>query len=151
MQAWSPESVRQERTGWRDQEISQRHRTWGFNCPAVDLDFLMVEYNLGKPVGVIEYKHSRARMPDMQHPTYRALRELADSANLPFMVVFYFTPEWAFQVYPANDTARSAFTDGQLMTERQFVTSLYRLRRLTLAEHLKNKLNDELPEQRAVS
>lgn len=31
----------QERTGWRDEEISARHRIWGVNCPAVDLDFLM--------------------------------------------------------------------------------------------------------------
>ena len=57
MKNYSVDGVRQERTNWRDQELSARHRTWGFNCPAVDLDFLMVEYNIGKPVGLIEYKH----------------------------------------------------------------------------------------------
>ncbi len=36
-------SVRQERTGWRDEKISQRHREWGYNCPAVDLDFEVVD------------------------------------------------------------------------------------------------------------
>lgn len=46
-----------ERSGWRDMELSGRHRIWGFNCPAVDLDFLMVEYNLGIAIAVVEYKH----------------------------------------------------------------------------------------------
>lgn len=142
---WSADGVRRERTGWRDQEISERHREWGFNCPAVDLDFLMVEYNLGKPVGVIEYKHARARMPEVRHPTYRALCELADFAALPFMVVFYYPPHWAFRVHPINGVARQTFADGQLLTERQFVTALYRMRRLTLAKHLAEKLKDELP------
>lgn len=118
---------------------------WGWNCPAVDLDFLMVEYNIGRPVGVIEYKHARARMPDIRHPTYRALCELADLCALPFMIVFYYPPEWAFRVFPVNGVARQTFDEGQLMTERQFVMALYRLRRLTLTKHLADKLNDTLP------
>ena len=73
MPLFSPDGVRQERTGWRDQAISLRHRTWGFNCPGVDFDFLMLEYSTGKPVAVVEYKHYRARMPDREHPNYRAL------------------------------------------------------------------------------
>ena len=86
--------VRAERTEWRDLDLSKRHRAWGFNCPAVDLDFLMVEYNLGKAVAIVEYKHFRARWPNLQHPTYRALADLADNYNglaggLPFFVVFY--------------------------------------------------------------
>jgi hypothetical protein len=155
MSAWLPDNapieppVRKERTGWRDEEISARHRIWGWNCPAVDLDFLMVEYNIGKPVGVIEYKHARARMPNMQHPTYRALCELADMSALPFMVVFYYPPQWAFKVHPVNAVARQNFAEGQMMTERQFVMSLYRMRRLTLASHLADKLNDELPDEAA--
>ena len=118
---------------------------WGFNCPAVDLDFLMVEYNLGKQVGVIEYKHARARMPDIRHPTYRALCELADLAALPFMLAFYFPPQWAFRVHPINGVARQNFTDGGLLTERQYVMALYRMRRITLSRHLADKLSDELP------
>ena len=70
--------VREERTGWRDARISARHRLWGFNCPSVDLDFLLVEYHLGKPVGLVEYKHYQAQEPNVIHPTYRALIDLAD-------------------------------------------------------------------------
>lgn len=143
--SFGDDGVRRERTGWRDQEISLRHRTWGFNCPAVDLDFLMVEYNLGKPVGVVEYKHARARVPDVRHATYRALCDLADIAALPFLIVFYYPPYWSFRVHPVNGVARQNFIDGQMLTERQYVMALYRMRRLTLAKHLADKLNDELP------
>ncbi len=41
--------------------------------------------------------------------------------------------------------ARQNFVDGQMLTERQYVIALYRMRRLTLAKHLADKLNDELP------
>lgn len=117
-----------ERSGWRDQAISDRHRKWGFNCPAADLDFLAVEYNLGLPVAIVEYKHKQAKKPDLKHPTYRALTALANMAELPFMVVFYCNEEWWFKVYPINDMARQHFTKGQAMTEREYVTALYALR-----------------------
>lgn len=145
MQYRTADGTRKERTGWRDQKISQRHRDWGFNCPAVDLDFLMVEYNLGKPVGLVEYKHYLARPPNMKHATYRALGELADCAGLPFLIAFYWPETWAFRVFPANEFARKHFTNPELMTERQFVQRLYRLRQLTLARELGDKLNDVLP------
>ncbi len=45
-----------ERTGWRDREISQRQRRWGFHCAAVDLDFVLVEYCVAAPVAIVEYK-----------------------------------------------------------------------------------------------
>ena len=145
MQQWSPDGVRQERSGWRDLSLSQRHREWGFNCPAVDLDFLMVEYNIGKPVGLIEYKHHLGMVPDFRHPTYRALTELADIAGLPFIVSFYWPNIWAFRTTPVNEIARKAFVDGRIYTEREFVTELYRLRRFVLTEHLKSLLKDERP------
>jgi len=144
-QNWSPDGVRQERTGWRDQEISERHREWGFNCPAVDLDFLMVEYNLGKPVGVIEYKHCRARMPNIKHATYRAINELADNAGLPFLIAFYWPVIWAFRVFPINEVARCHFSNPEDMSEREFVQRLYRLRRMVLANHLEQLLHTERP------
>jgi len=30
-----------ERTGFRDEALSRRHREWGINCPAVDVDWLL--------------------------------------------------------------------------------------------------------------
>lgn len=155
MQQWSSDGTRQERTGWRDETISRRHRIWGFNCPAVDLDFLVAEYNLGKPVALIEYKHHCARAPNLHHATYRALSDLADNyapASLPFLVAFYWPEIWAFKVTPVNNAAKQHFQDGQTLSERDFVVALYRLRRLTLARELEGELNTELPpdDQRAL-
>ena len=145
--------VRQERTGWRDAEISARHREWGFNCPAVDLDFLMVEYNLGKPVGLVEYKHFMASEPNLLHPTYRAIVDLGDNyrpddgrdAGLPVLIAFYWPDVWAFRVHPLNDSARRWFTDGAVISEREFVTRLYAVRAYTVSTSVLAKLNDDLP------
>lgn len=125
-----------ERTGWRDRDLSARHRRWGFNCPAVDLDFLMVEYNLGEPAAIVEYKHHRAAMPDFRHPTYRAIQNLADrQPPLPFMVAFYWPGAWAFEIHPLNDQAMSLYgPESCELTEREFVTSLYRARSWVVEE-----------------
>lgn len=152
MQAWSPDGVRQERTGWRDAGISARHRLWGFNCPAVDLDFLVAEYNIGKPVGLIEYKHFRASPPLLKHATYRALSDLADGYRndpLPFLIAFYWPEIWAFKILPVNVSANNHFHAGEILCEREFVMRLYRLRRLVLAAHLADKLSVEFPAEAA--
>ena len=138
-QEYSEDGVRQERTGWRCQEISKRHRLWGYNCPAVDLDFMVAEYNYGKPVALVEYKEKSARPPVLTHPTYQALTALADGYNdgpLPFMVVRYCTEVWWFDVIPVNDAAKSVFAalNGRKMSEQEFVKSLYWLRKRTLSE-----------------
>lgn len=138
MQAWSEDGVRKERTGWRCEDISARHRQWGFNCPAVDLDFVMAEFNHGAPVALIEYKHHLARHPDVLHPTYRALRALADgysSGPLPFLVVFYHPEDWWFRVTPVNEPAIAHYHHvvGIAISEQRFVKSLYLLRKASLS------------------
>ena len=140
--------VRQERTGWRDQQISSRHRDWGFNCPCVDLDFLVVEYNYGKPVALVEYKHFLGKPVVKDHATYRSLRLLADmhgEGALPFFVSRYWPDMWAFQVIPLNETAKKWFAENEVMTERDYVSRLYRMRQRTLAENLIPILHNELP------
>lgn len=152
MQKWSPDGTRQERTGWRDGAISNRHRMWGFNCPAVDLDFLVAEYNIGKPVALIEYKNFNAREPSYLHPTYRALCDLADnykSCPLPFVVAFYWPDVWAFRVVPINRCAHDYFDEEVTLCERDYVRVLYRLRRLTLTRELEGRLNTALPANEA--
>lgn len=147
MQHWSHDGTRQERTGWRDASLSARHREWGFNCPAVDLDFLMVEYNIGKPVGLIEYKHHLARSPNIQHATYRALAELANVSQLPFLIAFYWPDIWAFRTHPVNAIALNWFAHGELITEYEFVRRLYRMRRRVLTRELESILKQTLPEE----
>jgi hypothetical protein len=142
-----------ERSGWRDEAISRRHRMWGFNCPAVDLDFLVIEYHLGLPVGLIEYKHFKAQEPELLHPTYRALAALANDYKdpLPFLLSFYWPDIWAFRVTPVNDIARSHFYSGEIVSELEYVRRLYRMRSLVLTENLMKHLNNILPDSLALS
>ena len=128
---------RKERTGWRDLALSERHGHWGFNCPAVDLDFVVVEFNYGKPCALVEYKHKNASTPDIGHATYRALVDLADgykSRQLPCFIAVYDPIVWAFKVTPLNDSARKhyAHCDGEWITEQRFVKSLHLLRKSVL-------------------
>jgi len=153
VQAWSPDGVRQERTNWRCADISERHRRWGFNCPAVDLDFVMVEYNHGKPVALIEYKERHAKEPVLLHPTYRALTALADGyspAPLPFIVAFYCAEDWWFRIIPVNVRAQEYF--GHVahtpISEQRFVRGLYLLRKQSLTaadERAIAELNNIVP------
>lgn len=128
---------RTERTGWRDEALSERHGHWGFNCPAVDLDFVMMEYNYGKPCALVEYKHKNAKTPNVNHPTYRALVSLADKYSdgpLACFIAIYDPEDWSFIVIPLNDKARWHYSHcaGKKLSEKRFVKSLHLLRKGTL-------------------
>lgn len=130
---------RTERTGWRDAALSERHGHWGFNCPAVDLDFVMMEYNHGKPCALVEYKHKNARRADIGHATYRALVALADGYRdgpLPCFIAVYDPDAWTFRVIPLNERAvkHYAHCDGQTLSEQRFVKSLHLLRKSVLSK-----------------
>lgn len=152
-------TARSERTGWRDSELSLRHREWGFNCPAVDLDFVMLEYNHGKPCALVEYKHTRAQKHDPSHATYRALIDLADNYRpgpLPCFVAVYDPEFWSFLVYPLNDPAKNHYRGcvGTALTEKRFVKSLHLLRKAVLSEEDESaiaRLSANLPETYTVS
>lgn len=149
---------RTERTGWRDAELSRRHGLWGFNCPAVDLDFLMMEYNHGKPCALVEYKHKNARPINPDHATYKALVDLADERKgvaLPCFVAIYNPEGWTFSVIPLNARAKEHYArcDGQLLTEQRFVKSLHLLRKRVLTtedEAAIAQLNDSVGANRAL-
>jgi hypothetical protein len=134
MKAW-----RMERSGWRDQALSMRHGFWGFNCPAADLDFVMVEYNHGKPCAIVEYKHKFAKPPDITHATYRALVALADGYSpgaLPCFIATYDPEDWSFVVTPLNKAAKDHFRhvkQGERLTEQRFVKGLHMLRKSSLS------------------
>lgn len=134
-----------ERTGWRDQEISQRHRRWGLYCTAVDIDFLLVEYKLGTPVALVEYKQCQAIPPDLTHGSYRALAALANASLIPFYIAVYWPESWAFQIEPGNEYALEWFFDGELLTEREYVTRMYKMRRETIPRDVLMESNTELP------
>lgn len=121
--------VRSERTGWRDENLSQRHRRWGWNCPAVDLDFLFLEYDKGKATAVVEYKHERAAPQYRTHPTYQAIINLCDRARLPCIGCRYAGDFSWFRVSALNDMAKPWIPDANTeMTEMEWIKLLYRIR-----------------------
>lgn len=130
--------VKPENLEFRDGDLSARHREWGFDCPAVDLDFPMVEYNRGEAAAIVEYKYAATdTVPDLTHPSMTALAGLANAAEIPFIVACYTREPWTFRVYRGNDHAERIYREeGRLLTEREFVASLYfiRGRTLTLAD-----------------
>lgn len=140
-------SVKVERTGWRDEALSTRHRIWGWNCPAADVDFLMLEYNLGLPCAWVEYKHRNAQMPSLNHPSIQAFNTMANALTppIPFMIVFYDSQEWWFRVVPVNAAAKQIYTHNQVMSEREYVTSLYTIRNRAITQHVLQNLKVTKP------
>ena len=120
--------VRRERTGWRDAELSARHRRWGYDCPAVDIDFLMIEYDHGVASALVEYKNEHAAPQYASHPTYQAMINLGDRAQLPVFAVRYKDDFSEWRVVPLNNCAKEILPDTETMSEDEWVQLLYRLR-----------------------
>ena len=121
-------TVRKERTGWRDQNLSERHRLWGWDCPAVDLDFLFLEYDRGKATALVEYKHEKARPQTAAHPTYQAMIDLSNRAGIPIFACRYKGDFSRFQVTSLNSKARDFLPERQNMTESGWISFLYMVR-----------------------
>jgi hypothetical protein len=132
--------VTQERTGWRDEGLSQRHRMWGWDCPAIDIDFLAVEYDRGKPAALVEYKNEHAQPIRLGHPSVRALVNLADSACLPLFFVRYADDFSWFYPTPANDFAERFFARPRRISEKEWVRILYHCRGRELPTELREQL-----------
>lgn len=144
-----------------DRMLSERHLNyWGDDCPAVDLDFLMCEYNHGISVAIVDYKHHKAKFENTNSKTFQTLSELygPDHNQLPFYIARYWTENWAFKLLAVNDAARNAIerissgrfdTEQEIpLTERQYVSFLYRLRKDALDARDRRyieRLNDVLP------
>ena len=136
-------AVAQERSGWRDFVLSQRHRTWGFDCPCLDIDFLVVEYDQGRVVCLVEYKHEIARPHSIGHPSFQALADLADRARIPFFECRYATDLSWFEVTPINGFAIRKFHPGRRCSEREWVTLLYSMRGRPIPFDVSNFLDSE--------
>jgi len=128
--------VKKERSGWRDLSLNERHRKWGWDCPAVDLDFLFLEYDKGLPVAIVEYKHERAPKQFASHPTYQAIINLGTWAKIPVFAARYKDDFSEWMIVPLNEFAKEKLSERQAMTEREWVTFLYELRGYTPPEQL---------------
>lgn len=130
-QKYSPSrQVKQERTGWRDGHLSERHRKWGLGVPAVDIDFLLIEYDKGRPSALIEYKSEFAPAQFPSHPSYLALSQVGERAALPVFAVRYAQDFSWWKVTSLNLVAKKMFPQRLDLDERAFVTWLYHIRGL---------------------
>lgn len=137
-------AVADERNDWRDSGLSQRHRQWGYDCPCLDVDGLVVEYDRAEPKALIEYKHLASA--GAQGANRKALARLGDRAGVPFLVVRYRREPWQFWVTPANSVAMRASSSTHAMSERQFVSFLYRLGGRDLPADLAETLSSAEPQ-----
>jgi hypothetical protein len=157
---WSAEGIRQESTGWRDQWISQRHRAWGWDCAATDIDGIgtqdvlkadtFLEYYHYQPVALFEYKTYGSLEQlglDKVKRDHEPVKRLATMAGIPSFIVGYDSQAVQFQVHPTNQVAQD-FTVGdwrfgdlpRTMSEERYVGLLYRLRGIKMPEDLRNRL-----------
>lgn len=120
--------VRAERTGWRDLGLSERHRHWGWDCPAVDLDFLFLEYDHGKAVAIVEYKHEKAAPQYASHPTYQAMIDLANRAGIPAIACRYADDFSWWRITPLNKVAEKWIPEQATLDEGGWVSLLYKIR-----------------------
>src|SRR3990167_3019428 len=97
--------VKRERSGWRDLALNDRHRLWGWNVPAVDID-LFLEYDHTEPRGLVEYKRANVKAlvdPDEDANT-KALVKAADGLRIPAFGVRYPADFSWWVVTPLNAT-----------------------------------------------
>ena len=120
--------VKRERTGWRDEALSQRHRTWGWDCPAVDLDFLFLEYDRGKASAIVEYKNEHAAPQYASHPSYQAMIDLGNKAGIPVFACRYADDFRWWKVTPLNGIAKKHLASATEFDEKGWVKLLYKIR-----------------------
>ena len=131
-----------ERTLWRDDELGLLHRTWGEHLPAIDIDYLMIEYNGGTVVGVIEYKHEQAKIQYLNYPNNKALINLCDRANTPLFAVRYANNFSWWKVKPLNRcaTAKTNATSTIIYNEMEYVKFVYSLRNIVMPINIENQI-----------
>lgn len=120
--------TKSERSGWRDEGLSQRHRKWGWDCPALDLDFLLVEYDHAIPCALVEYKNEHAAPQYASHPSYQTIIKLGNDAGLPVIACRYADDFKWWRVTPLNKIAKQFVPKQTEMDEKGWVSLLYKIR-----------------------
>jgi len=136
--------VSPERTGWRDEGLSRRHRRWGWDCPAIDIDFLFLEYDSGKATAIIEYKNEHARPQYASHPSYQAMMDLGTRAGVPVFACRYSDDFSKWRVTPLNGEAKKRMARRAEMTEVEWVRFLYSLRGYDCPQEIIDGMDTEI-------
>lgn len=131
-----------ERTGWRDEALSLRHREYGQNLPAIDIDFMLIEYDHEEPKALVEYKNEHAQPINVsKSPSILAMTNLANRAEIPAFLVRYADDFSWWKVLALNDRAALYLTDNlQIMDEAEWVSILYAVRGKQISEAERNRI-----------
>lgn len=129
-----------ERTGFRDETMSRRHRLYGRDVPCTDIDMIHTEYDNAVPKALIEYKGEHAGPVLPTDPNIRCITNLANMAGLPVFGVRYAQNLSWLRVAPLNDAAKAFVPEVSLITEPQYVELLYKLRGRKMPEGITEKL-----------
>lgn len=134
-----------ERTGWRDRALVNWHWRHNLHCRAAGIRLLMLEYNRGTPVAVIDYRRYEDGVPNLDHPVYRAISELA--GDLPFYLAYY-DQRFGFCLYPVNATARGKlFNKPHLASESAYVRWQWNIRTGQAMRPARAALSDVKPQR----
>jgi hypothetical protein len=149
--------VSPERSGWRDPDLpawhhkygfaysvadldgidlNKRHKEWGWDCPAVDIDKLFIEYDNRLPIALMDYKYRESlKVPEPDRSSANNLvmsrlytRRTDGFKELPFYVTIYTKHPWTFRPIWINTQAKQLAPRNQLLTEAGFVEWLHWLR-----------------------
>ncbi len=128
-------TVKPERSGFRDLGFSEHHRTWGYDVPAVDIDFLLCEYDQKIPKALIEYKSVIAVKQNSGMANYCALKRLASDANIPFFAVRYSQDFTQYKVTGLNELGKKLLerSDND-MSELDYLGFLFFVRGFSFLE-----------------
>lgn len=133
--------IPEERSFHRDIGLLVRHRQWGFNMPAVDIDFL--EYDERKSIALVEYKRSldlANSKPNLADSNLQALIDLADRASLPVFCTFYSPNYNWYRAFPVNGIAEQQAPPDRVLSEYEWVDFLHWLKGRQIPEYLEQKL-----------
>ena len=102
--------------------------TRGRKFIGVDIDFLMLEYDCGKASALVEYKNEFAAPQHKSHPSYQALIDLGNRAEIPVFACRYSTDFTNWRVTPLNRKAQEFCPTQRDLTEQEWVALLYKTR-----------------------
>lgn len=129
-------------SGWRDAGLTAWHESRGIGCPAPGMTFVMVEYDRGEPVGIVNYIRRGEALPRGEDVVraYAGFGELSGpNGPLPFLTAVYDPYNWAKTLYAHNPAARALMPYDQKMnqvSEYDFAAILYRMRGRYIADEL---------------
>lgn len=120
-----------ERTGWRDEAFSKRHRFYGKKLGLVNIDGVWCfSAGNGLPKALVEFKNENAEPLSRESYEFKVLFNLAQKSELPAFIIRYKSNFSEYMVTPINGKAKIILDKRTIFTELEYVKFEYRARGL---------------------